>query len=93
MKVADDLISDAAGQTLIPIHCRGCGQQIGWGTGAPGVRMFCSPRCAAMGPIPDNCERNHLIRHTVAAGWTTAKTAEHFGISRQRVNQMLYGKG
>lgn len=82
-----------AEEYLSSIRCRGCGQRMGWGTGAPGVRVYCTPRCAYNGPIPENCERNHLIRHVVAAGWTTAKTAERFGISRQRVNQMLYGKG
>lgn len=66
---------------------------MGLGTGPPGVRVYCSMRCVYNGPMPDNCERNHLIRHAVAAGWTTAKAAAWFGISRQRVNQMLYGKG
>lgn len=77
---------------LSPLRCRGCNRQMGWGTGPPGVRIYCSTECAYAGPLGENEERNHLIRHLVATGWTTAKVADRFGISRQRVNQMLYGK-
>lgn len=77
---------------LEPIRCRGCHQAFAWGTGAPGVRVYCSGRCAYNGPMGENEERNHLLRHVVAAGWTAAKTANWFGLSRQRVNQMLNRK-
>lgn len=80
-------------EELVPLRCRSCARQMGLVTGPPGVRVYCSVRCAYNGPLGENVERNHLIRHLVAAGWTTAKTADCFGISRQRVNQMLYGKG
>lgn len=90
MRTAPDLINDDQGQTLFPFHCRGCGQVMGWGTGPLGVRVYCSASCAGDGPLGENEERNDLIRNVVAAGWTTAKTGEVFGISRQRVNQMLY---
>jgi len=77
---------------LVPVRCRGCGRQFGLGTGPPGVRVYCSLECAYAGPLGENERRNHLIRSLVACGWTTAKVADRFGISRQRVNQMLYGK-
>lgn len=89
---AADLLADDRGQTITPFHCRGCGQFMGWSTGPLGVRVVCSPECGYDGPLGENEERNDLIRNAVAAGWTTAKTAEFFGISRQRVNQMLYGR-
>jgi len=82
----------AVAESLSPLRCRGCNRQIGLGTGPPGVRIYCSIECAYDGPLGENEERNHMIRRLVASGWTTAKAADRFGISRQRVNQMLYGK-
>jgi hypothetical protein len=90
-----DFIEDRAGQALFPVRCRGCGQGMGWGTALqPGISLFCSPVCGYDGPLGyverRNERRNDHIRNAVASGWTATKAAMHFGISRQRVNQMLY---
>ena len=76
-------------QGLVAVRCRGCGGVMGWGTGQPLVRVFCSPACAFEGPLGDNEERNDCIREAVAAGWTTTKAATTWGLTRQRVNQVL----
>lgn len=76
-------------ETLVGVRCRGCGRLMGWGTGQPLVRLFCSPECAFDGPLGDNEERNDCIREAVVAGWTTTKAAASWGLTRQRVNQVL----
>lgn len=79
--------------TLIPFRCRGCGQAMGWGTGLPLVRVYCSAVCGYDGPLSDNEQRDDMIRNAVAVGMSTKRASEVFLLTRQRVNQVLYGKG
>lgn len=76
-------------EALVPIRCRGNGEQMGWGTGKPLVRVYCSPECAFDGPLDEHEERNDCIREAVAAGWTTGRAAVNWNLTRQRVNQVL----
>jgi hypothetical protein len=90
-----DVFEDREGQLLFPVRCRGCGQSMGWGTSPlPGISLYCSTACGYDGPLGVNERRNERrndhIRNAQRLGWTATKAATHFGISRQRVNQMLY---
>jgi hypothetical protein len=90
------IFEDREGQVLFPVRCRGCGQAMGWGSYKdPGISLYCSSACAWEGPLGiterRNERRNDHIRNAHRCyGWTPTKVAMHFGISRQRVNQLLY---
>jgi hypothetical protein len=76
-------------EALQPVHCRGCGQEVGI---APSdFRVYCDDLCAADFPISAHEDRDSLLETLYGERPTPTKTelAKAFGVTRQRITQIL----
>lgn len=73
---------------FVEIRCRGCSRYLG--TGPSDFRIYCDDWCAEDYPAVEAEARDALIE-AIHQEWSTAKAvlARQFGISRQRVDQIL----
>ena len=73
------------------LRCRGCGRLIGYTTRPQPVPAQCTdPFCVIDPPVGPNEERDSLITHLVdVEGLTPEAVGEVFGLTRQRVSQVL----
>jgi hypothetical protein len=77
--------------TLVEVRCRGCKRRMGF---APiDYRIYCDLQCAHDHPASSSEDRDGLIR--LLAGLrrlSIREIAERFGITRQRVDQIVSKK-
>ncbi len=72
------------------LRCEGCGRPLAltpYSYNRP--KYYCSELCTVMPPVRENEERDGLILGLWAAGYSSTKLAKLFGISGQRVRQIL----
>lgn len=75
-------------EDLIPVRCRGCHRQIGVGPSNP--RVFCDAWCAADYPTVREEARDAIIEAIyLDKGILKPLLAQRFGMSRQRVDQII----
>lgn len=71
------------------VACHGCGRTCGYATGQR-YRVFHAPWCAKYPAVdPVNEARNHRIEFLIRRGKSTKAVADGFGLTRQRVQQIL----
>ena len=75
--------------SLQPVHCRGCGRALG--VAPADFRVYCDDLCAADYPLSVHEDRDSLIEtlHGLRPTPTKTELAASFGITRQRVTQIL----
>ena len=78
--------------TFVTVHCRGCHRQIGVATN--NYAVYCSPFCADQPTASAEEERDSAIEWlTRSKGFTPTQIAVRFGLTRQRVHQILQERG
>ena len=72
------------------LRCGGCRRLLGTTTRPQAVPVQClDPFCAAS-PLPSsNEERDSFMEHLYGAGWSLVELGDLFGLTRQRVGQLL----
>lgn len=73
---------------MTPVRCRGCRRRIGVAD-AVHNGVYCSEMCADGIPAGVNEDRDDLIELLVRTGTDRATVVKEFGLTRQRLSQML----
>ena len=78
--------------SLETVRCRGCGRSVGLANSAK-YTVYCDSLCAEDYPLTNDEERDDLILAlTLDLGRSRAELSALFGITRQRVDQIVHAR-
>jgi hypothetical protein len=73
---------------VISVRCRGCRRQVGVATDIHNG-VYCDQQCTMLPPASPNDARDDVIVLLVADGTDRQTVADTFGLTKQRVSQVL----
>jgi hypothetical protein len=73
---------------MTPLRCRGCRRQLGVAADVHNG-VYCSEMCATDTPAGVNQDRDDLIQLLAATGTPRTTIISEFGITKQRLSQVL----